>query len=191
MFRFTSRRKFAKFPQMRISRLILAGHLLVLSSVALAAGQDTAAVPAGPSVQESASGGASDLMMYALSLVGVNYKYGGKSPDSGLDCSGFVSHVFNHVANLPLPHNAQAISRAGKRIASAELRPGDLVFFNTLRNAFSHVGIYLGDNRFVHASSSSTGNVMISDMSEKYWAKHFDGARRLLTSPPSSAAAAE
>jgi len=174
---------------MRFSSLFLVGHLLVLSSVALAAEQDMAA--AVPSVQVSTSTGASDLMMYALSLVGVNYKYGGKSPDSGLDCSGFVSHVFNHVANLPLPHNAQAISRAGKRIASAELRPGDLVFFNTLRNAFSHVGIYLGDNRFVHASSSSTGNVMVSNMNDQYWAKRFDGARRLLTSPPSSATAAE
>ena len=176
---------------MRISRLILAGHLLVLSSVALAAEQDTAAAPAVPPIQESASSVASDLMMYALSLVGVNYKYGGRSPDSGLDCSGFVSHVFEHVASLPLPHNAQAISRAGKRIASAELRPGDLVFFNTLRKAFSHVGIYLGDNRFVHASSSSTGDVMISDMSDKYWAKRFDGARRLLTSQSSSATPAE
>jgi cell wall-associated NlpC family hydrolase len=174
---------------MRIFRLILIVHLLVLSSFALAVEQDATPAAAAPSVQEKDAGIASDLMMYALSLVGVNYKYGGISPASGLDCSGFVSHVFEHVASLPLPHNAQAISRAGKRIATAELRPGDLVFFNTLRKAFSHVGIYLGDNRFVHASSSSTGDVMISDMKDGYWARRFDGARRLLTSSSSAAAA--
>lgn len=120
-----------------------------------------------------------EILLYALSLSGTQYKYGGRTEDRGFDCSGFVSHVFRQVAGMALPHNALAISQAGARIEKNELQPGDLVFFNTLRRAFSHVGIYIGDNRFIHASSSKTGDVMVSDMTEKYWSKRFDGARRL------------
>lgn len=124
-----------------------------------------------PSIQE--------LLLYALSLNGTHYKFGGRSTEGGFDCSGFVSHVFNKAAGVVLPHNTKAISNNGERVSKSELRPGDLVFFNTLRRAFSHVGIYLGDNRFIHASSSASGDVMISDMSENYWASRFNGARRL------------
>lgn len=123
-----------------------------------------------------------DLLLYALSLNGTAYKYGGRSADSGFDCSGFVAHVFRQAAGLVLPHNALAISQNGEQITKTELKPGDLVFFNTLRRAFSHVGIYLGDNRFIHASSSSSGDVMVSDLTEKYWSKRFNGARRLALS---------
>jgi cell wall-associated NlpC family hydrolase len=123
-----------------------------------------------------------DLLLYALSLNGAHYKFGGLSADTGFDCSGFVSHVFQQAAGLALPHNARAISHAGEQITRTELKPGDLVFFNTLRRAFSHVGIYLGDNRFIHASSSTSGDVMISNLTEKYWSKRFDGARRLALS---------
>ena len=119
-----------------------------------------------------------DVLLYALSLNGTRYQFGGRSIDSGFDCSGFVRYVYGQVAGLSLPPTSHSISRAGARIAKSELKPGDLVFFNTLRRAFSHVGIYLGDNRFIHASSSKTGNVMVSDLNEKYWAKRFDGARR-------------
>ncbi len=122
-----------------------------------------------------------NLLLYALSLNGAHYKFGGLSEDTGFDCSGFVSHVFQQVG-LALPHNARAISHAGEQITRTELKPGDLVFFNTLRRAFSHVGIYLGDNRFIHASSSTRGDVMISNLTEKYWSKRFDGARRLALS---------
>jgi cell wall-associated NlpC family hydrolase len=131
------------------------------------------------------------LIKYALSLIGVNYKYGGLSPETGMDCSGFVSHVFMHAAGLALPHNALAISLAGEKVSRNELKPGDLVFFNTLRKAFSHVGIYLGNNRFIHSSSSKTGQVEISDMTEDYWAKRFNGARRLGFSTLSSAISGE
>lgn len=123
-----------------------------------------------------------DLLLYALSLNGTAYKYGGRNADSGFDCSGFVAHVFRQAAGLALPHNALAISQNGEQIAKTELKPGDLVFFNTLRRAFSHVGIYLGDNRFIHASSSTSGDVMVSDLTEKYWSKRFNGARRLALS---------
>ena len=122
-----------------------------------------------------------NVLLYALSLNGARYKFGGISADTGFDCSGFVSHVF-HQVGLALPHNTRGISNAGEHITQTELKPGDLVFFNTLRRAFSHVGIYLGDNRFIHASSSTSGDVMISNLNEQYWSKRFDGARRLALS---------
>lgn len=124
---------------------------------------------------------ASEMLMYALSLVGVNYKYGGKSPETGLDCSGFVSYVYRQAAGLVLPHNAKAISMFGQKITISELQPGDLVFYNTMRHAYSHVGIYLGDNKFVHASVTGRG-VEVVDMTENYWVKRFNGARRVITS---------
>lgn len=116
--------------------------------------------------------------MSALSLTGIKYKYGGNSPETGFDCSGFVRYVFQQAANLTLPHSARAISQLGQVVSKEELRPGDLVFFNTLKSAFSHVGIYLGNNRFIH-SPSSGGGIHIVDMTDGYWAKRFNGARRI------------
>jgi hypothetical protein len=131
-----------------------------------------------------------ELLNYALSLTGTNYRIGGISPETGFDCSGFVRHVFNRAAGMTLPHNALAISLAGEKISPAELRPGDLVFFNTLRKTFSHVGIYIGNNQFVHATSSKTGTVMVSSMSDSYWSRNFNGARRLeITDAPAAIAA--
>ena len=120
-----------------------------------------------------------DLLLYALSLNGTAYKYGGSNETNGFDCSGFVGHVFRQAAGLALPRTARAMSQNGSQISKNELKPGDLVFFNTLRRAFSHVGIYLGDNRFIHASSSARGDVMVSDLTQQYWSKRFNGARRL------------
>ena len=97
--------------------------------------------------------GAQDVAIYALGLIGVDYKCGGDTPDTGLDCSGLVRHVFQQVTGVTLPRTAKDMSRLGTKVALADLQPGDLVFFNTRRFAFSHVGIYLGDNRFVHAPS--------------------------------------
>jgi cell wall-associated NlpC family hydrolase len=100
-----------------------------------------------------------------------------------MDCSGFVSHVYGQVAGIQLPRSSQEISQHGTALEPVDLQPGDLVFFNTLSRAFSHVGVYLGENRFIHASSSQTGAVMVSDMNQPYWSKRFDGARRLLVLP--------
>lgn len=122
-----------------------------------------------------------DIVMYALGLSGIDYKYGGNSPDTGLDCSGFVRHVFQHIAGKKLPRNAYAMSRIGEVIDTNELEPGDLVFFNTLHKKFSHVGIYLGEDRFIHAPSSGA-QIAISDMKEKYWSRRFNGARRIMAS---------
>lgn len=121
---------------------------------------------------------AQEILMNALALTGVKYQYGGSSPETGFDCSGFVRYVFQQATNLTLPHGARAISRLGQAIPVEQLQPGDLVFFNTLKSAFSHVGIYLGDNRFIHAPSSG-GGIHIVNMEDEYWAKRFDGARRI------------
>ena len=123
-----------------------------------------------------------DIPMYAVSLIGSPYRLGGISPETGLDCSGFVGHVFRQTTGIVLPRDSHAISEAAQPLAETELLPGDLVFFNTLNRAFSHVGIYLGDDRFVHAASSRSGAVMVSNLNDRYWRERFDGARRV--TPP-------
>ncbi len=123
---------------------------------------------------------AQPILHYALDLIGAPYKYGGSDPDKGMDCSGYVRHVYKQAANIELPRDARSISEQGQPINTEELKPGDLVFFNTMRKAFSHVGIYAGDDKFIHAASSRTGVVTVSDMKQGYWAKRFDGARRVL-----------
>jgi cell wall-associated NlpC family hydrolase len=123
--------------------------------------------------------GAQDVAIYALGLIGVDYRFGGDSPQSGLDCSGLVRYVFQQVTGVTLPRTSKELSRIGRNVAAGELQPGDLVFFNTRRFQFSHVGIYLGDNRFIHAPSTGS-EVEIAQLSESYWQKHFNGARRLV-----------
>jgi len=130
-----------------------------------------------------ASASSEDISLYAVSLIGSPYRLGGMSPQTGLDCSGFVGHVFRQVAGVVLPRDSRAISEAAQPLAQSELLPGDLVFFNTLNRAFSHVGIYLGENRFVHATSSRTNAVMVSRLNDRYWRTRYDGARRV--APPS------
>lgn len=121
-----------------------------------------------------------ELALFAMGLVGAVYKPGGDNPKTGMDCSGFVKYVFAEVAGLKLPHNALAMSKISTAISKSELRPGDLVFFKTMKTAYSHVGIYLGENRFIHAASSKTGIVMVSHLDDTYWSTKFNGARRLL-----------
>lgn len=121
---------------------------------------------------------AKEVILNALSLSGVQYKYGGSTPESGFDCSGFVRYVFKQATNLTLPRSALAISHLGKNVRTNELQPGDLVFFNTLKSTFSHVGIYLGNNKFIH-SPSRGGGVRVEDMKDQYWSKRYNGARRI------------
>lgn len=128
-------------------------------------------------VEESHVG--TELVLRALSLLGVNYRLGGTSPATGLDCSGLVRHVFSEAAGLVLPRRAEEMSRNGSVVRREQLRPGDLVFFNTLRRAFSHVGIYIGNGQFVHAPSSG-GSVRVESLSGSYWTKRFNGARRVI-----------
>lgn len=121
---------------------------------------------------------AQDLLLSAMSLIGVKYKWGGETPESGLDCSGFIKYVFQNTLNIALPRTALGMSRIGDDIDKGELKPGDLVFFNTLKREFSHVGIYLGDNRFIHAPRKGK-NVEISNMTDRYWTARYNGARRV------------
>lgn len=121
----------------------------------------------------------SDLVINALSFLGVRYKYGGDHASRGFDCSGFVRRVYQETVGLVLPHNAAQQSHEGERVAEDQLRPGDLVFFNTLRRAFSHVGIYIGNGQFVHAPRPGE-KVQIANLDSPYWARRFDGARRLI-----------
>lgn len=124
------------------------------------------------------SGMAGDVVVGALNMIGVRYRWGGNSPDSGLDCSGFVRYVFQDTLSMSLPRRAEEMSRVGEKVRMSELKPGDLVFFNTMRRTFSHVGIYIGDNKFVH--SPSTGStIRVDDLDSSYWEKRFTGARRL------------
>lgn len=163
---------------MKIAPLLLT--LLLAPSVCLAE-EDAQPVQqeSAPAVQADES--LNDLAFYALSLTGTPYRYGGNSPETGFDCSGFVRHVFHSTLGIELPRSSREINELGEKITPNELRPGDLVFYNTLRRAFSHVGIYLGDGRFVH-SPSSGGGIRVEDMNQGYWQKRFNGARRIISS---------
>ena len=122
----------------------------------------------------------------AQDLIGVRYRRRGDKPQTGFDCSGFVGYVFREVEGLILPRVSRDISKAGTPVAPDELKAGDLVFFNTMRHAFSHVGIYLGDNLFVHAPRTGR-SVRIDDMQGHYWAKRYNGARRVSGTSASTA----
>jgi cell wall-associated NlpC family hydrolase len=121
---------------------------------------------------------ASQLATQAVSMLGIRYKFGGVTPENGLDCSGLVRYVFKEAWGKELPRTSAEISQVGQHIDPSELRPGDLVFYNTLKRGFSHVGIYLGDNKFIH-SPSAGGEVRIESMDISYWKRRFNGARRI------------
>lgn len=127
---------------------------------------------------QAAPGGAADLVLSALGLLGTPYRYGGDQPAYGFDCSGLVAYVARSVLGVELPRRAEAISRVGVDVNPLQLQPGDLVFFNTLGRPFSHVGFYLGDGQFLHAPAQR-GQVRIEQMSQPYWRARFSGARRL------------
>jgi cell wall-associated NlpC family hydrolase len=133
----------------------------------------------------------SDLVMSAMNFLGVRYRRGGATAEQGFDCSGFTRYVFEHSLGQVLPHRADQQARLAGLVdvKKDELRPGDLVFFNTMRRAFSHVGIYVGEGKFIHAPRTG-GEVRIEDMGQSYWVKRFNGARRadgplaLVDAPP-------
>jgi cell wall-associated NlpC family hydrolase len=130
------------------------------------------------SMSASVVGGTESLIDNAMQLIGVRYRWGGNTPQSGLDCSGFVRYVFNDTFGFLLPRKSSQMSKVGLVVGKEELRPGDLVFFNTMRHAFSHVGIYVGDNKFIHAPSKGK-SIRVDDMTKVYWEKRYNGARRM------------
>ena len=128
---------------------------------------------------------ASELVFNAMGFLGVPYKRGGNTAETGFDCSGFVRAMYEQSIGLILPRRAEQQAAATQDIDKSELKPGDLVFFNTLKRTFSHVGIYVGEGRFIH-SPKPGGQVRVDSMTINYWASRFDGARRVQTSAPAA-----
>ena len=130
------------------------------------------------SARNAFGGKASELVMQAMGLLGVPYKRGGTSEEKGFDCSGFVRHMYEKSVGLVLPRRAEEQAKVTEEISRSELKPGDLVFFNTLKRTFSHVGIYVGDGKFIHAPRPGKA-VRVDDMREAYWQQRFNVARRV------------
>ena len=120
----------------------------------------------------------SEALLQALLALGLDYRYGGNSPVTGFDCSGLVAHVYLEAWNIRLPRNTSAQSKAGMPVSLAELQAGDLVFYDTLKRPYSHVGIYLGDGKFVHAPKTGA-QVRVESLKSAYWTQRFNGARRI------------
>lgn len=117
-------------------------------------------------------------LVHALQVLGVHYRFGGSSPDTGFDCSGLVAHVFERSWGLLLPRSTAQQKSVGNPVRLKELQPGDLVFYNTRNRPYSHVGIYLGEGRFVHAPRTGA-RVRVENVYTPYWRTRFNGARRL------------
>jgi cell wall-associated NlpC family hydrolase len=167
----------------RFGLTLVAACLLTISTTGLAQNQDERSLgaAAAATVKDAAASAyrsAQALTSAALNLIGIRYTWGGNTPATGLDCSGLVRYVFQQVIGVTLPRTAKDMSQLGEQIAISDLQPGDLVFFNTRRFAFSHVGIYLGDNRFVHAPRRGR-EVEVAEFDSGFWQKRFSGARRL------------
>lgn len=128
--------------------------------------------------KDKASTQATNMVTQAMDLLGVPYRRGGTSESSGFDCSGFVRHLYEKSVGQLLPRRAEEQARSTEVIEREELKPGDLVFFNTMKRAFSHVGIYVGDGKFIHAPRAGK-SVKVEDMRSAYWQKRFNGARRV------------
>jgi cell wall-associated NlpC family hydrolase len=124
----------------------------------------------------------SEALLQAVLALGDDYRYGGESPRTGFDCSGLVAHVFEQAWGIHLPHSVEAQSEVGTPVSLAQLQPGDLVFYDTRHRPYSHVGIYIGEGRFVHAPRSGA-QVRIEELRSRYWASRFDGARRIQPPP--------
>ena len=153
-------------------------HCLSLAAALAGCGSLPPSPPERPAERAAAplSAKAQDVVLYAFSLIDTGYRFGGKNPEAGLDCSGMVSYIYGRAAGLKVQGSAAEIARNGRAIERTELRPGDLVFFNTLNRSYSHVGIFIGDARFIHAPSTN-GKVRIDRLSDSYYASRFEAAR--------------
>lgn len=120
-----------------------------------------------------------DVALFAMSLLDTRYAWGGRGPAMGFDCSGLVSYVYKEAAGLKLRGSSADLGRLSRPVEKARLQPGDLVFFNTLGARHSHVGVYVGDGRFVHASNERTG-VRMDSLNNRYYAQRFEGGHTLL-----------
>jgi cell wall-associated NlpC family hydrolase len=162
-----------------ITSILLGASLLTGGVGAVTATEQNRKPDEQASFFERYTNAAQDVILQGLKLVGVRYRFGGNDEDSGLDCSGFVRLVFKDSIGTSLPRTAREMSEVGTQIDTSQLKPGDLVFFNTMRRTFSHVGIYLGDNHFLHAPRTGA-EVRVENMDSSYWMKRYNGARRIL-----------
>jgi cell wall-associated NlpC family hydrolase len=163
----------SRFAGMRLLLLaLIAAVLLAACGTVPTTTSESSLPPESPQITDKRY----DITFFALGLIDTGYRFGGKNPEAGFDCSGMVAYVFRQAADIQVSGSAADIARRGREIDKQELRPGDLVFFNTLGRPFSHVGIYIGDGRFIHAPSTN-GKVRIDRMDSKYWAKRFEVAR--------------
>ena len=179
---------------MSVRRLALLLSLVALQSMAAPAEDDMPPpMPVSPGLLAQWSGSltsqfsmarqsvgerATDMLTQAMGLLGVPYRRGGSSEETGFDCSGFVRHMYEKSFGRLLPRRANEQAKATETIDREELKPGDLVFFNTMKRAFSHVGIYVGDGKFIHAPRAGK-SIRVDDMRSAYWQKRFNGARRV------------
>lgn len=164
----------------RVPFFLLTTLSLLIAPPALQAADDAVrSSPEPMSFLERYTNAAQDVILEGLKLVGVRYRLGGTDADNGLDCSSFVQVVFKESIGAYLPRTAREQSQVGEQIDISQLKPGDLVFFNTMRRTFSHVGIYLGDNHFLHAPRSGA-EVRVENMANSYWMARFNGARRII-----------
>ena len=169
-----------KFPGMQriLTPILLVAALLGGNVGAQAAEQQKNSEE--PTFFERYTNAAQDVILQGLKLVGINYRWGGNNEESGLDCSGFVRLVFKDTVGMLLPRSAKEMSEVGQQVDWKDLKPGDLVFFNTMKRAFSHVGIYMGDNYFLHAPRAGA-EVRVESMQSSYWIKRYNGARRIIS----------
>lgn len=183
----------------KLKPIAIAACLLLVSTLTLAAPEEEQAagvnraselaslMQLGDQMKTSVGEKTNKMLVQAMTLLGVPYKRGGSSAETGFDCSGFVRHMYETSIGRLLPRRAEEQAVATDKIDRSELNPGDLVFFNTMRRTFSHVGIYLGDGKFIHAPSAGKA-VRVDDLRAAYWTKRFTGARRVqdTTTPDST-----
>jgi len=125
---------------------------------------------------EQGSRARSDVVLYAMGMLDKEYAYGGKGPVKGFDCSGLVTHVYKVSAGLSVTGNAASMAASLRPVEAGRIQPGDLLFFNTTGAPASHVGIYVGQGRFIHSANERAG-VRLDRLSGRYWAQKFEGAR--------------
>lgn len=138
-----------------------------------------AAEPSTPTTSPSLRDRTSEMVITAMTFIDLPYRRGGNTAEGGFDCSGFTRHIFHTTLGVQLPRRVddQASAPGLVKVQREQIEPGDLVFFNTLRRTFSHVGIYVGEGRFIHAPRTG-GAVRLENMNIAYWSKRFTGARR-------------
>ena len=134
-------------------------------------------------VADMRGGSIGELVVRGLSYIGIPYRFGGQSRDSGVDCSALIQQIYREALGFAIPRTTREQAQLGQRVELSRLKAGDLVFFNTRRQAFSHVGMYLGGDRFLHAPSSG-GQVRVEQLRKRYWVKRFNGGRRILPHRP-------